>query len=82
MIAWLLGTRLGRWLAIAGAAALALGVALLRAFQLGKASERAKHDRQSLENLRNRSRVDDEVARMSDADRRKRLGRWVSDGGE
>lgn len=78
-LAWLLGSALGRKVAAIGLFALALGFAILRIYMAGAASERAKQTQASLQNLRTRVKVDDEIARMSPADRRKRLLEWVSD---
>lgn len=79
IVAWFLGTKLGRTLAAAGAIALAIGLALLKAFTAGKAAEKAKQDRASLENLRKRAKTDEEIGSLNDADVDRRLGRWVPD---
>lgn len=77
--AWLMGTKVGRMLAGAGAIALAIGLAALRIFAAGKAAERARQDKASLENRRKRERTDDDVAAMDAARRRDELAKWVRD---
>lgn len=65
---------------IAGAAVLlALLAAVGRIFYAGKQAERAKQDRQALENRRTRDEVEDDVAGTGDDDARRRLREW-SDG--
>ena len=79
MWVWLLGTKFGRAVAAGLAIAGAIGLALLKAFMAGKAAEKAKQDRASLENLRNRAKTDDEVKKLDPDKRLERLNRWVSD---
>jgi hypothetical protein len=76
---WLLGSALGRKVAAGVLIALAIAFGLYRVYAAGAARERAKQAQATLQNLRNRMRVDDEIASMSPADRRKRLSEWVSD---
>lgn len=76
---WLATTRTGRFVAAAGALAVAIGVALLKAFGAGKQIERAKQDRQSLENLRHRAKVEDAIDTLSQPTRKERLDRWAKD---
>ena len=70
-------TKIGRWFAATGAILLAISFALLKAFSAGKASEKAKEDRESLQNLRNRAKTDEEVSKLPDADVDRDLGKWV-----
>lgn len=72
MLTWLT-TRAGRWAAAIGAGLLALAVVLLRAFRAGKAAERARQAKQTLDNVRTRNEVDQDVARSGAGDVRKRL---------
>lgn len=74
---WFITSKTGRTIAAIGAAALAIGVAALAVFNQGKQSERTRQDRQSLDNLRTRNRIDDEVGRASADDVDRRLNRWV-----
>lgn len=78
IVAWLLGSSIGRKVAIYGAIALAVMAAIWRVFAAGQAKEKAKQTEASLKNLRTRMQTDDEIANLSAADRRKRLSEWVS----
>ena len=77
IIAWLATSRTGRAIAAAGALAFAIGIAVLRVFNAGKAAERVKQDRQSLDNLRDRRAIDEDVRNLGPADLDNRLKRWV-----
>jgi hypothetical protein len=77
---WLVTSRAGRAVAAGCAIALAIGLALLKAFSAGKQVERAKQDRASLENMRKRQETDEEVRSLPADERRRRLSDWVSDG--
>ena len=79
MTSWFLTTRLGRYIAAGGAIATAIGLALFRAFMAGRKAEREKQIRASLENLRNRTRKNEEIGNLSEPDVDRRLDRWVSD---
>lgn len=77
IFAWLATTRAGRWVLGASAAvALAAGV-LLRAYGTGRDAEESRQARDSLDALRERNRIDDEVDALGDARRRNELARWV-----
>lgn len=78
-LAWLKASRIGAFLIAAAAIAVAVAVAFLKAFNAGKAAERAKQTQDSLKNLRNRTKTDEEVRNLDDAARRRRLNRWVRD---
>ena len=80
IILWFTTSKAGQTiLAVLGAAA-AIGIAVLKVFNAGKASERGKQDKQSLENLRDRTRIDDEVKTLGRDELGDRLDRWsVSD---
>ena len=79
ILGWLLGSELGRKIAIGGVIALAVAVFIWRIYAAGEARERARQAEAALQNLRKRIKTDDEITRMSPADRRKRLSEWVSD---
>lgn len=79
IIAWLIGSRLGRYLALGLLIASMIGIALLRARRSGIEAERLKQLQRSLENLRTRIKVDDEIASLPRDQRRVRLNRWVSE---
>ena len=76
---WFATSKLGRSIALAAAATLAVGLAVLKVFNAGKASERAAQDRQSLENIRERQKTDAEVDSIGHADLDQRMSRWVRD---
>lgn len=78
MIGWFFATKVGRYIAAGFAIAAAVGLAVLKVFMAGKAAEKAKQDRASLENLRKRAKTDEEVGGLSGSDVDRRLGRWVS----
>ncbi|GAA4667626.1 hypothetical protein [Bartonella pachyuromydis] len=52
-------------------------IALVKAFQLGKKSERHKQVETALKRARTRFEVENEVNQKSDADVRTALSRWV-----
>jgi Flp pilus assembly protein TadB len=79
MIAWFLGTKVGRALAFAAAFAGLLAVACWRIFAAGKRSERIAQTEQSLRNHKAREEVHNHVASRPDDQRRSDLGRWVRD---
>lgn len=76
---WFISTRVGRWLAAGGAAALAVGLLLLRAFAAGKKVERQAADKASLTNLQARNETDESISIMSPDTRRNQLSGWVRD---
>jgi len=59
--------------------AAAAGLFLLNVYLRGKSDARAAHDRETLDNLRERNRTDEKIRNLP-ADRvRRDLARWVSD---
>lgn len=67
----------GRWLFI-GLAGLALvGGLYLKIYSDGAASVKAKQDRESLNNLRNRTETNETVNRLPGSDLDSELGRWM-----
>ncbi len=75
---WLATSKAGQYVAAGFALSVAIGVAVLKVFSAGKASERQRQDQQSLENLRERAKENDEVRTLGPDDFDKRLTRWVS----
>ena len=76
-LAWLLGSKAGR---ITALSILTFGVVVLvlwQAFRQGEAAEQAQQAQASLEALRRRISTDDQISKMSTADRRRELARWV-----
>lgn len=79
ILAWLLGSSLGRKVALYGTLAIAILFGIWRIFAAGQAKEKAKQTEAALKNLRTRIKTDDEISSMSRANRRKRLSEWMSD---
>lgn len=79
LISWLAGTRAGRITAVIWAVLTAIFFACLKAFSLGKQSEKAKQVEESNEALRDRIGIDDEVTKMGGNSARHELSRWVPD---
>lgn len=76
-IAWWFATsKAGQTIAAVFAALGVIGIAALKVFSAGKAAERSKQDKQSLENLRDRARIDDEVKTLGRDELSDRLSRW------
>lgn len=76
VLAWLwtaTGRAVAKWVGIA-AVVLAF---LWRVHDAGRDAERTKQQRLDLENLRERNRIDDEVAATPDPRVRDELARWV-----
>lgn len=73
---WLATSKIGQYIMAGLALAAAIGVAVLKVFNAGKAVERSKQDRQSLENLRERAKTNDEIHSLGSDDVRDRLDRW------
>jgi type VI protein secretion system component VasK len=79
ILSWLLGSELGRKIAIGGAIAIGLLLAVWRIYAAGQSAEKAKQAQAALENLRKRMQSDDEISRLPAAARRERISEWVSD---
>lgn len=62
-----------------GGGILAITLAAWRLVSVGRKSERARQEAQSLDNLRSRERTENAVDRLDDDARRKRLSGWVRD---
>lgn len=73
---WFATSKTGQTIAAVFAALGLIGVAALKVFSAGKAAERSKQDKQSLENLRDRTRIDDEVKTLGRDELGDRLSRW------
>lgn len=74
---WFATSKTGQAIAAGFAVAGAVGIAVLKVFNAGKSAERAREDRQSLENLRSRAKTNDEVSTLGSTDLDKRLSKWV-----
>lgn len=82
VITWLATSKVGRALAAGLGIAAAIGLAVAKVFSAGKAAEQAKQQRQSLDNLRERAKKNDEIRTLTGDDLRERLNRWVPDNDE
>lgn len=71
----LVGSRLGRYAALAGVVLAIAAVAALWLVSVGRQRERAAAAARSLDVLRKRIATDDDLARLSPAERRRRLSR-------
>lgn len=79
LAAWFATSKVGRTVAAGGALALAIGVALIKAFSAGKAAQLAKEQKQALEDQRTRDKIDEDVRNTGDAELDRRVDRWVHD---
>ncbi|RMF00176.1 MAG: hypothetical protein D6773_11880 [Alphaproteobacteria bacterium] len=77
VLSFLLGSRLGRLVGAIGLTAAVVLLVSLAAYRKGIKAERVRQKARQLNNIRKRMEVDDEVARMSRADRRRELERWM-----
>lgn len=76
-VTWLIGSELGRKVALTVLAMLALGAVVWRIYSAGQAAEKAKQARQQLDAMRDRLKVDEEISKMPSAERRKKLEEWA-----
>lgn len=79
VLGWLLGSELGRKIALTGLAVIAIGLVALRIYMAGQAAEKAKAAQRSLDLLRTRISTDDQIVALPPAARRERLNKWVRD---
>ena len=81
MMTWrvgtLMGSRWGRLLSTVVIAGLISGVVVLLIYRKGRRDEELNRTLQRLETLQERIKVDEDIRRMSPADRRDALRRWV-----
>lgn len=68
------------WIALAGAAVIAIGVAFVRGRAEGMKVITAEQDRRRLEAARNRKEIDDEVDQLGATDIDREYDRWLRDG--
>jgi hypothetical protein len=73
VLSWLIGSKIGRYVAMGLVVAGILTMVAYSLFRRGVDQERAKQIAASLENLRSRIATDDEISRLSAAERRRRL---------
>ena len=73
---FLTGSRVGRYLALCGVAAVALAIAFLRAFNAGKASEAAKVAAANAKAIEHRHQVNIKVRSMDSKSVKRELSKW------
>ena len=73
LIAWLAGSKVGRWISTALLIIASLSLFAARFYAKGKEAEKAKQTQEALNRLRRRMKSDETIARMSAAERRRRL---------
>jgi len=76
---WLATSKTGRAFAAAGALLVGIGAALLKVYSAGRAAERDRQDKTSLDNLRDRARLEDQLQAETPDQRRKRIEQWARD---
>lgn len=79
MIAWLAGTRVGRWAASVAAALAVITTILMRTHAAGRRAEQTARTEDALEAYRNRIQIDDDVDTLGRDRRRDELAGWVRD---
>ena len=73
LVAWLAGSKAGRWISAALLIIASLSLLAWRIYAKGKEAEKAKHTQEALKRLRERIKSDETIARLSAAERRRRL---------
>jgi hypothetical protein len=73
LVAWLAGSKIGRWVASVFLILSALSVIALRIYSKGKQAERFKQTEEALKRVRERMKSDADIGRMPSGERRKRL---------
>jgi type VI protein secretion system component VasK len=73
VLSWLIGSKVGRYLALGLLAAATVAVIVARVYSAGKRDEQLKQTQASLNAVRDKVKSDEAISRMSRADRTKRL---------
>lgn len=76
-LAWMLGSKIGRWAFGVLLGVAFVGMVLLRVYSEGRTRERARQREEALRRLLERAKKDDEITRLGPDDRLRRLERWV-----
>lgn len=79
VLAWVVNSKAGRFVAAALGFLTALLLFYLKAFSDGKKNARIEQQNDSIENLKKRAKTDETVDVLSDTTRRHHLRDWVSD---
>jgi hypothetical protein len=80
MWAWLLTTKLGRYVVAGLAIAAALGLAALKLISTGRQQERARQQSDTLEAIKARRSSDEKVDGLGPDDVRDGISKWMRDG--
>ena len=73
LVAWLAGSKAGRWISAALLIIASLSLFAGHFFIKGKEAAKARQTQEALNRLRGRMKSDETIARMSAAERRRRL---------
>lgn len=76
-IAWLLGSRIGRYTAIFLLGLSTIGAVILVATRRGAEGEKARQTAVALANAMQRIKTNDQIEKMSRSDRRDHLRKWM-----
>ncbi|MBL4645266.1 MAG: hypothetical protein JKY99_02275 [Rhizobiales bacterium] len=79
VLAWLIGSKIGRWGAVALLAVTIIGLFLMRARKAGETAYRAKQQAAQLQSLIKALRANNEITQMDTDQRRAYVRKWVSD---
>ena len=73
VLAWLTGSKVGRYLALGLLAVSVVGVVILRVYVAGKRDEQLKQAQASLNAVRDKVKSDEAIRRLPASERRRRL---------
>lgn len=82
VLAWLLGSQIGRWSTIALLVVMLAGMALYAASRAGQRKALAKVAVARIKSLQLALRANNEITNMSRDERRKYVAGWLSDSGK
>lgn len=82
VLAWLLGSQIGRWGAFALLVVMLAGMALYAASRAGQRKALAKVAAARIKSLQLALRANNEITNMSRDERRKYVAGWLSDSGK
>lgn len=80
ILAILLGSKIGRWVASALLFSAIVALILWRVFTAGRNAAVVDQKLKELESVKTKLEVDHEISRLPASERRERLRRWVRDG--
>jgi hypothetical protein len=79
IIAWLVGSKIGRYVAIFLTAIASIGLIIAYAVSNDRAKQSLKQSNARLDSIKKRVKSDDDIAKMPYIDRRRELDKWVRD---